>query len=113
MKKVFKIVGYLILVIGVAVGALLTYIMVALPNVGEAEDLKIDYTAERIARGKYLAHSVTVCMDCHSARDWTKFSGPLTEGTLGQGGERFDQTFGFPGAYISRNITPHGISRYT
>lgn len=113
MKKVLKIVGYLLLVVAVALGGLLTYVKVALPNVGAAEDLKIEYTPERIERGRYLATHVTVCMDCHSARDWTKFSGPLTEGTLGQGGETFDQSFGFPGKYISRNITPHGISRYT
>ena len=52
-------------------------------------------------------------MDCHSTRDWSKFSGPLTPGTLGKGGDLFDQKFTFPGAYYSRNITPAGISRYT
>jgi cytochrome c553 len=113
MKKVLKIVGYLILVIVVVVGALLTYVKTALPNVGDAEDIKIEYTPERIERGRYLANHVTVCMDCHSTRDWTKFSGTLTPGTLGQGGERFDQRLKFPGAVISKNITPFGISRYT
>src|SRR6202012_5065901 len=68
---------------------------------------------EKIERGRYLANYVTVCMDCHSTRDWSKFSGPLKEGTLGQGGELFNQKFGFPGTYYSRNITPEGISRYT
>jgi hypothetical protein len=29
------------------------------------------------------------------------------------GGELFDQKFGFPGAYYSKNITPAGISDYT
>ncbi|HNR74792.1 MAG TPA: cytochrome C, partial [Cyclobacteriaceae bacterium] len=109
MKKLLKVLGYLILFIVVAIGAFLTYLKTALPNVGDAEDIKIEYTPERIERGRYLANSVSVCMDCHSTRDWTKFSGPLTEGTLGQGGETFDQSFGFPGKYISRNITPHGI----
>lgn len=113
MKKLLKVLGYLIQFIVVAIGAFLTYLKTALPNVGDAEDIKIEYTPERIERGRYLANSVSVCMDCHSTRDWTKFSGPLTEGTLGQGGETFDQSFGFPGKYISRNITPHGISRYT
>jgi mono/diheme cytochrome c family protein len=113
MKKILKIIGFVILFLAIAVGGLLTYLKMALPNVGEAEDLKIEYTPERIARGKYLAHSVMVCMDCHSKRDWNQFSGPLAEGTLGQGGERFDQSLGFPGVYYSKNITPHGISRYT
>jgi len=113
MKRVLKYVGYVLALVMVAVTALLTYVKAALPNVGEAEDLKIEYTPERVARGKYLATSVTVCMDCHSKRDWSQFSGPLVPGTLGQGGERFDQNLGLPGAFISKNITPHGISRYT
>ena len=113
MKKILKYVLYLFLFLIVVVAALLTYIKTALPDVGKAEDLKIEYTPERIERGHYLATSVTVCMDCHSKRDWTKFSGPLTEGTLGMGGERFDQGVGMPGVYYSRNITPEGIARYT
>jgi hypothetical protein len=83
MKKVLKVVGYLLLLVAIAIGGLLTYVKAALPNVGEAEDLKIEYTPERIERGRYLAHSVTVCMDCHATRDWSKFSGPPTPGTLG------------------------------
>jgi len=113
MKKILKITGYSLLVIIVIIAGLLTYINTFLPNVGEAPDLKVDRTAERIARGKYLANSVTVCVDCHSNRDWNKFLGPLIDGTLGKGGERFDSRQGFPGIYYSRNITPVGISRYT
>jgi mono/diheme cytochrome c family protein len=113
MKKFFKIIGYVLIVVVLAVAGLLTYVKMALPDVGEAEDIKIDYTQERIERGRYLANSITVCMDCHSTRDWTKFSGPLVEGTLGKGGERFDQSIGMPGVFYSRNITPAGISRYT
>lgn len=113
MKKFLKILSILLLLIVMAIGALLLYVKAALPNVGEAEDVKIDYTAERIARGEYLANCVNVCMDCHSTRDWSKFSGPLVPGTLGKGGERFDQSVGMPGVFISKNITPEGISRYT
>src|SRR5688572_503932 len=113
MKKVLKIFGFLLLLLIVVVGTLLGYVRLALPDVGAAEDLKIEYTPERIERGKYLAHSVTVCMDCHSTRDFSKFSGPLTEGTLGKGGDRFDQGVGLPGVYYAKNITPAGITRYT
>jgi len=113
MKKVLKIAGYVLLVLVVAVAGLLTYVKTALPNVGDAENITIEYTPERIAHGKYLATNVSVCMDCHSTRDITKFSGPLVEGTLGKGGQRFDQTVGMPGVFFSKNITPSGISRYT
>lgn len=113
MKKVLKFIGYGLLVIVVAVVGLLTYVKVALPDVGDPPALTIEYTAERIERGKYLANNVCVCMDCHSTRDFTKFSGPLVEGTFGKGGDRFDQSIGMPGVFYARNITPEGISRYT
>jgi mono/diheme cytochrome c family protein len=113
MKKVLKYIGYLLALLVVAIAGLLSYVKLALPNVGEAEDLKIDYTPERIERGRYLANTVTVCMDCHSKRDYSKFSGPLVDGTFGMGGDRFDQALGMPGVFFARNITPEGISRYT
>lgn len=111
--KFLKYLGYLLALVVVAIAGLLTYVKTALPNVGEAEELKIEYTPERIEHGKYLANSVTVCMDCHSKRNYAKFSGPLTDGTLGMGGDVFDQTVGMPGVFYARNITPAGISRYT
>ncbi|WP_208458802.1 c-type cytochrome [Kaistella flava (ex Peng et al. 2021)] len=75
--------------------------------------MTIERTPERIARGQYLANHVTNCMDCHSKRDWTRFAGASTEGTLGIGGDLFDKNFGFPGKYYAKNITPYGLSRYT
>jgi mono/diheme cytochrome c family protein len=113
MKKLLKFLGYTLVFVIVAVVALLTFVRFVLPNVGDAEELKIDYTQERIERGRYLANAVNLCMDCHGERDWSKFSGPPIPGTFGKGGDRFDQTVGFPGVFYAKNITPHGISRYT
>ena len=60
-----------------------------------------------IARGEYLANHVTLCMDCHSERNWNLFSAPPVPGTEGKGGEIFDQNnVGIPGTVYSRNITP-------
>lgn len=60
-----------------------------------------------IERGAYLATNVAVCMDCHSKRDWTKYSGPIVPGTDGMGGEKFDgKLAGIPGVIYGRNITP-------
>jgi cytochrome c2 len=113
MRRFLKVIAIIFIVLIVVAGCLITYVKVALPDVGQAPDLKIDLTPERVERGRYLANSVSVCMDCHSTRDWTKFSGPILNGTYGKGGERFDHSLGFPGIYYSRNITPFGISRYT
>lgn len=110
MKKI--LLAVLLVLVG-AVAGLLSYVKIALPNVGAAPDIKVEVTPERVARGSYLANSVLVCMDCHSTRDWAKFSGPIAPGTLGKGGEKFDQSFGFPGVYYSRNITPYGIKDWT
>lgn len=110
MKKIAK---WIVLTLVFGVTLLLLFLSFGLPNVGEPEYLKIDKTNERLERGKYLANSVSVCMDCHSTRDWNAFSGPLLPGTLGKGGEVFNQKFGFPGEYYARNITPSGIGDWT
>jgi len=111
--KILKYIFYIVIVLAVGISALISYVVFALPNVGEAEKLEIEYTPERIERGKYLATAVSVCVDCHSTRDWSKFSGPLKEGTFGMGGDRFDQSVGMPGVFYAKNITPSGIGRYT
>ena len=113
MKKIIKIFVLVLVVAAVGITGIIGYVKLALPDVGEAPPLKIDLTPERIERGRYLANSVTICMDCHSSRDWSKFSGPIVPGTFGKGGDRFDHSVGFPGVYHAKNITPAGISRYT
>jgi mono/diheme cytochrome c family protein len=113
MKKVFKWLGVTITVFIVIILSGLAYLKFMLPNVGKATDLKIERTQERVERGKYLANSVTVCMDCHSRRDWSQWSGPLIPGTEGGGGEPFDRKMGFPGDFYSRNITPYGLKDWT
>ncbi|MBT8220181.1 MAG: cytochrome c, partial [Bacteroidia bacterium] len=89
------------------------YLQFALPNVGPAPVISIDPDPERIERGQYLANHVMVCIDCHSTRDWTKFSGPIIPGTEGKGGELFDQNMGFPGAYYSVNLTSTNLGKWT
>lgn len=113
MKNFKKIALWTIGVFAFFIAATLLYLKVALPNVGAAPKMKVEITTDRVERGKYLANHVTVCIDCHSQRDWTRFSGPPKEGTIGMGGDLFDQKFGFPGAYYAKNITPAGISQYT
>ena len=113
MKRILKWIMVLVGIIILAVAGLLSYVKLALPDVGEPEELKIEYTEERIARGKYLANSVMVCMDCHSKRDFTKFGAPLVPGTLGSGGELFGTDMGFPGNFYAPNITPHHLKDWS
>lgn len=113
MKLIKKLIGGILLIVLLIVAGGLVYLKVFLPNVGAAPVLKAEATPDRVARGEYLANHVTVCIDCHSKRDWSRFSGPPLEGTFGMGGDVFDQKVGFPGVFYARNITPEGISRYT
>ncbi len=107
------IIGLLIGFLIMASAAFLGYVKTSLPNVGDARQMSVQITPERLQRGKYLAENVAVCIDCHSTRDWTKFALPFVAGTTGKGGEQFDRKFGFPGVYYSKNITPYGIGRYS
>lgn len=113
MKKLFRVLGILVLSILLIIMIAVAYIKIALPDVGAAPQLTIEHTPERLARGSYLANSVMSCMDCHSKRNATQFSLPMEESTRGEGGQRFDQTMGFPGVFYSANITPAGISNWT
>lgn len=94
-------------------GAGILYLTVVLPNVGPPPDLKVAGTPEQVERGDYLANHVMICMDCHSTRDWSQFAGPPVPGTLGKGGEVFTREMGFPGHFVSANITPAGLDDWT
>ena len=45
MKKVLKVLGIMVGILVLGIAALLTYVKTALPNVGDAEDMKIEYTS--------------------------------------------------------------------
>lgn len=75
-----------------------------------------DSVKKVVERGKYLAHHVAMCMDCHSQRDYNQFSAPVIAGTEGMGGEVFDEKLDVPGVIIARNITSdtvNGIGKWT
>lgn len=114
MSKFLKIFGALLSFIIFSIIGLISYVKMALPNVGEPDQtMKIQATNANIKRGEYLSNHVAVCMDCHSTRDWNKYSAPIINGTLGKGGEAFTKEFGFPGNYYSKNITPFNLKNWT
>lgn len=113
MINIKKITLWIVVVFLIIIGSAVSYLKFVLPNIDPAPVLSVELTPERLARGQYLANHVTVCIDCHSTRDWSRFSGPPMEGTFGKGGDVFDQKFGFPGVYYAKNITPEGIRHYT
>lgn len=108
LKWPFRIVVALMAIILV----LVLYVTQFQPNI-PLKDLNVELTPERIHRGEYLANHVMVCMDCHSTRDWSLFSAPIVAGTEGKGGELFDHSMGFPGEFVSPNITPFNLKNWT
>ncbi len=113
MKKVIKFLSILLIVLVVAFIGFLGYVMTSMPNVKDAPAITVEADSASVANGMYLAHSVALCMDCHSTRDWNLFSAPPVAGTIGAGGELFDQKMGFPGIYYSKNITPSALKDWT
>jgi len=113
MKKFKKWLAYIVVSVLVIVIAGVCYVSFALPDVGKPQDIKVALTPARIEHGKYLANHVTVCMDCHSTRDWTKFAGPIDTTKLGIGGDLFDANAGFPGRVYVPNITPYNLKNWT
>ena len=111
--KVFKIIGIVVGIAVILLVALLSYVKFALPDSAKAEEITIEPTQERIARGKYLANNVMACVDCHSTRDFTKFAGPIDTTTIGKGGELFGEAMGFPGNFYAPNITPSHLKDWT
>lgn len=114
MKTVFKILGGFIFLLIIVAGAFLIYFNSTYPKVSAASNVTIERTPQRLERGYYLTHHITGCLDCHSQRDFSKYSGPIVPGTEGMGGEKFDNEIAnIPGVVYARNITPAGIGDWT
>ncbi len=113
MSRMVKVSLSVIGAIAGLVGVVVLYLFVAFPKVAAASDLHVVATPVLVQRGAYLARHVAVCLDCHSTRDWKRYSGPPLPGYLGAGGEGFTREMGFPGEIYSRNITPAGVGSWT
>ena len=105
MKTFLKVVGIVLLVI-VALAAIgVSYLTLRKPAQRAVSAEPIERTPERIARGKYLARHVAMCIDCHSERT-DRYALPLKPGREGVGGFVWDHKIGFPGVLAAANLTP-------
>lgn len=113
MKKLKKIILIFLGVVAVLAISGYVYFNQQFPKEIAAEEIKIEVTPARLERGKYIFHHAAGCVDCHSARDFSKLSGPVKPGTEGMGGDKFDEELGLPGTFYARNITPYGVGNWT
>ncbi len=110
MRIFLKYSGLFVAVLLVAGAGSFGWFEKSYPNVGPAPNLKVDMSSSQVEWGRYLFHNVAACSHCHSKRDWSKFGGPDTPGTIGQGGERFDDSYG---TVYSKNLTPYNLKDWT
>ncbi|MEO8513190.1 MAG: cytochrome C [Ignavibacteria bacterium] len=113
MKKLFKILGILFLIVVLFAGGGYIYLVSSFPKVSAAPDIKIEPTPERIERGKFLANSFAFCIDCHSDRDLNRFSFPVKPGTEGIGGIDYGEGAGFVPAANITSDKETGLGNWT
>ena len=113
MSKLLKWLSLLVALIVVVAGAGVAYFYVRYPMVPPAENISIQSTPEKAARGKYLSNHVTGCVECHAERDFSKYAGPVRPESLGKGGENFGDPETPVRVLYSKNITPAGIGSWT
>jgi mono/diheme cytochrome c family protein len=113
MSKLLKWLLLFVALIVVVASAGVAYFFVAYPSVPPAENVTVQATPEKIARGEYLSKHVTGCVECHAERDFTKYAAPVKPGTLGKGGEQFGDPETPIRVLYSKNITPAAIATWT
>lgn len=87
-----------------AVVGLATFFALMTPRQRPASLETVARTPEKMARGRYLVEHVLDCNGCHTARDWSRWAGPL-QGAKGAGGDCLSEEHGFPGRICAPNIT--------
>ncbi len=113
LRLLAKVVAGLLGSIVIIFIATYVYLFVVLPRDLPVPDLHVELTPERVARGTYLANAVYGCAYCHSERDWALFGGPPKPGTIGKGGEIFDESVGLSGMIVAPNITPYALGDWS
>lgn len=115
MKTFLKVTGGLLLVAVLLIAGAVMWLTVRKPAQRPASTEKIEASAARLERGKYLVHHVTDCLGCHSDHV-VAFAMPVKPGTEGQGGFPFGPEFGVPGSVCAQNITSDpetGLGKWT
>lgn len=74
------------------------------PRTRALTNRKFESTPQRLARGRYLATSVSGCLYCHSPHDWAKPGEPILPGQEGAG--EVVPFLGLPGRVVAPNLTP-------
>jgi mono/diheme cytochrome c family protein len=99
-----KILLILVLLLIAIVGGGLLYLTLRKPAMAEPSAIRVERTAERVARGKYLFEHLSACSDCHSEVDMSRFGFPVAPGGYAKG-KRFPEAMALPGTVVPPNLT--------
>jgi mono/diheme cytochrome c family protein len=111
MKKILLVAGGLILAV---ILGLAGFVLLKKPAQSQPRTTKVPMTPERIARGKYLFHHVSLCVDCHSPRDISKYPLPTDLSKTGHGWIWPAREAGSD--FVAPNLTPDpetGLGQWT
>ena len=109
MRRLFRWAGYAVAGLTALLLAALGVVWIVFPRVAPAAVVEIELTTGRVERGRYLVHHVASCLNCHSERDWSRYGGPVVEGTEGKGAPLRVLR---PSLW-SANITPYALGAYS
>jgi mono/diheme cytochrome c family protein len=101
VKKILLAI-FVLLVVGIGGG--LMYLTLRKPAMAEPSTIRVERTADRVARGKYLFDHVNGCADCHSVVDQSRFGFPVASGGYAKG-KAFPEAMGLPGTIVAPNLT--------
>ena len=113
MKKLLYSLLAVVALLAILAGSGVWYVSNQLPNIPVDEGYRVASTPALIERGDYLANHVTLCIDCHSIREWDYFAGPPKPGTEGGGGDKVGPEHGLPGTIYGKNITPASVGEWS
>lgn len=111
LPKKIALASVLVLLL-VIVSALLA-LQLYFPRPVPLQDIKVNKAdTALINRGAYIVNNVAACNQCHSPRDWEKFSAPVIPGQEGAG--QYDPAVEeVPGKFYFPNITPHNLGNWS
>lgn len=108
MKRLLKVLGWLLVIIILLLPVAITFTIGWRPFLGpRARALTsrtFESTPERLARGKYLVENVNGCMFCHTPHDWSKLGTGVPNTNVGSG--EVIPLPDLPGRIVAPNLTP-------
>lgn len=99
-----KLLWVVFAVLGIAFGEI-AYLSLKPPKIAAPKPIQVDSAPARVERGRYLVNVVSVCVDCHSVVDESKFGTPVAPGGYLKG-KVVAKEVGLPGEFSAPNLTP-------